>query len=83
MAATRIPLRYRTSAAWIRGATHDPKFDIPLLETALRLDVAYVGAMGSRRSHSQRLESRLAAGGAPEEAARLPRTLQHQEMPWT
>ena len=28
--------------------THDPKFDIPLLQTALRLDLAYVGAMGSR-----------------------------------
>ena len=30
--------------------THDPKFDVPLLEVALRLpEVAYVGAMGSRR----------------------------------
>lgn len=78
-----IPLRYPTSAAWIRGATHNPKFDIPLLETALRLDLGYVGAMGSRRSHSRRLESLLAAGVAPEEAVRLPHTRQHQEMPWT
>ena len=30
--------------------THDPKFDVPLLEVALRMDVAYVGAMGSRRT---------------------------------
>ena len=30
--------------------THDPKFDVPLLEVALRLPVAYVGAMGSRRT---------------------------------
>ncbi|AXJ08719.1 XdhC family protein [Arthrobacter sp. PM3] len=51
--------------------THDPKFDVPLLETALRLDLAYVGAMGSRRSHGQRLASLLAAGVAPEEAGRL------------
>jgi xanthine dehydrogenase accessory factor len=51
--------------------THDPKFDIPLLEAALRLDLAYVGAMGSRRSHGQRLESLLAAGVAPEEVERL------------
>ena len=51
--------------------THDPKFDIPLLQTALRLDLAYVGAMGSRRSHGQRLESLLAAGVAPEELERL------------
>ncbi len=36
--------------------THDPKFDVPLLEVALRLPEeqrpAYVGAMGSRRSRS-------------------------------
>ena len=47
--------------------THDPKFDIPLLQTALGLDLAYVGAMGSRRSHGQRLDSLLAAGVAPED----------------
>ena len=35
--------------------THDPKFDVPLLEVALRLpDIAYVGAMGSRRTHDDR-----------------------------
>ncbi|MET4134718.1 XdhC family protein [Pseudarthrobacter sp. PvP090] len=51
--------------------THDPKFDIPLLQTALGLDLAYVGAMGSRRSHAQRLESLLAAGVAPGELERL------------
>jgi xanthine dehydrogenase accessory factor len=35
--------------------THDPKFDVPLLEVALRLPLAYVGAMGSRRTHDDRL----------------------------
>ena len=36
--------------------THDPKFDVPLLEVALRLpESAYVGAMGSRRTHDDRL----------------------------
>jgi xanthine dehydrogenase accessory factor len=34
--------------------THDVKFDVPLLETALRLPVAYIGAMGSRRTHEDR-----------------------------
>ncbi|MET7521994.1 XdhC/CoxI family protein [Streptomyces sp900116325] len=36
--------------------THDAKFDVPLLKTALKLRVAYVGAMGSRRTHLERNE---------------------------
>jgi xanthine dehydrogenase accessory factor len=52
--------------------THDPKFDVPLLEVALRLpDVAYIGAMGSRRTHADRLERLHAAGLSEEELARL------------
>ncbi|HKU04372.1 MAG TPA: XdhC family protein [Arthrobacter sp.] len=58
----------RTVAAVL---THDPKFDIPLLETALALDLAYVGAMGSRRSHLQRVDQLLDAGVPPERIARL------------
>ena len=52
--------------------THDPKFDVPLLEVALRMpEVAYVGAMGSRRTHEDRLERLREAGLAEEELARL------------
>ena len=51
--------------------THDPKFDIPLLETAMSLDLAYVGAMGSRRSHLQRVHDLLDAGVRPERLAQL------------
>ncbi|MFB8372101.1 XdhC family protein [Pseudarthrobacter sp. NPDC055928] len=51
--------------------THDPKFDIPLLEAALALDLAYVGAMGSRRSHLQRVDDLLDAGVRPERIAQL------------
>lgn len=58
----------RTAAAVL---THDPKFDLPLLETALALDLAYIGAMGSRRSHLQRVDSLLTAGVAPERIAQL------------
>ncbi|WP_196773025.1 XdhC family protein [Mycobacterium asiaticum] len=51
--------------------THDPKFDVPLLEVALRLDLGYVGAMGSRRTHLDRLDRLRAAGLTDVELARL------------
>ena len=52
--------------------THDPKFDVPLLEVALRLpEVAYVGAMGSRRTHDDRLARLREAGLSEEELGRL------------
>ena len=51
--------------------THDAKFDVPLLVRALRMPVAYVGAMGSRRTCAQR-EDRLRAEGLTDaELARL------------
>ncbi len=52
--------------------THDPKFDVPLLEVALRLpEVAYVGAMGSRRTHEDRLARLREQGLGEEEIGRL------------
>jgi xanthine dehydrogenase accessory factor len=52
--------------------THDPKFDVPLLEVALRLpDIAYIGAMGSRRTHDDRLARLREAGVTDDELARL------------
>ncbi len=52
--------------------THDPKFDVPLLEVALRLpEVAYVGAMGSRRTHDDRLDRLREVGLTAPELARL------------
>jgi xanthine dehydrogenase accessory factor len=51
--------------------THDPKFDVPLLDVALRLDLGYVGAMGSRRTHSDRLARLREAGLTDEHLARL------------
>jgi xanthine dehydrogenase accessory factor len=42
--------------------THDEKFDIPLLETALRLPVAFVGAMASRTTHERRIRALEEAG---------------------
>jgi xanthine dehydrogenase accessory factor len=51
--------------------THDPKFDVPLLEVALRRPAAYVGAMGSRRTHEDRLRRLRERGMTEEELARL------------
>jgi xanthine dehydrogenase accessory factor len=51
--------------------THDPKFDVPLLELALRHPLAYVGAMGSRRSHDERHKLLSEAGLSPAQLARL------------
>ena len=52
--------------------THDPKFDVPLLEVALRLPkVAYVGAMGSRRTHDDRRKRLVEAGLTERELERL------------
>jgi xanthine dehydrogenase accessory factor len=51
--------------------THDVKFDVPLLERALRLPVAYVGAMGSRRTHLARMEQLRETGLTAAELALL------------
>lgn len=51
--------------------THDPKFDVPVLADALRLPVAYVGAMGSRATHQDRLARLREAGLTEAEVARL------------
>ncbi|WP_369371307.1 XdhC family protein [Promicromonospora sp. Populi] len=53
--------------------THDPKFDVPLLRTALTDLPAgtYVGAMGSRRAHDERMARLVEDGVPPEALARL------------
>jgi xanthine dehydrogenase accessory factor len=52
--------------------THDPKFDVPVLEIALRLpEVAYIGAMGSRRTHENRLDRLREAGLTEDELERM------------
>jgi xanthine dehydrogenase accessory factor len=51
--------------------SHDSKFDVPLLAEALHLDLAYVGAMGSRQSHRRLVESLRAQGVTPESLRRL------------
>ncbi|MFF3915813.1 XdhC family protein [Streptomyces sp. NPDC001852] len=51
--------------------THDAKFDVPLLKLALGMPVAFVGAMGSRRTHEDRNRRLRAEGVSARELARL------------
>jgi xanthine dehydrogenase accessory factor len=51
--------------------THDPKFDVPVLEIALRTEAGYIGAMGSRRTHDDRLKRLREAGLTEDELSRL------------
>lgn len=51
--------------------THDHKFDVPAIQAALSTDVGYLGAMGSRRTHHERLERLVDAGVDPEALVRL------------
>ncbi len=51
--------------------THDPKFDVPLLEVALRSPASYIGAMGSRRTHEDRLARLREAGVSEQDLSRL------------
>ncbi|MEO9137863.1 MAG: XdhC family protein, partial [Jatrophihabitans sp.] len=51
--------------------THDPKFDVPLLEVALNLPLAYLGAMGSRRTNDDRSARLTELGFSEQQLARL------------
>ncbi|MFG3361398.1 XdhC family protein [Streptomyces griseofuscus] len=51
--------------------THDPKFDVPLLQRALRTPARYIGAMGSRRTHEDRLRRLREEGMTEAELSRL------------
>ncbi len=64
----RAPVDARTAVCVL---THDAKFDVPLLRAALELPVGYVGAMGSRRTHEERLRLLREAGVSEERLGRL------------
>lgn len=51
--------------------THDPKLDEPVLKRALEADVAYVGAIGSRKTNRDRMERLAAQGLSREKLARV------------
>ena len=51
--------------------THDHKFDVPAIVAALRTRVGYLGAMGSRRTHAERVERLRETGVTDAELGRL------------
>ena len=51
--------------------THDPKFDVPAIRQALQTNAGYIGAMGSRRTHEDRLIRLKEAGLTDDELARV------------
>ena len=51
--------------------THDPKFDVPAIKQALTTPAGYIGAMGSRRTHEDRLRRLKEAGVTDSELTRL------------
>lgn len=51
--------------------THDPKLDDPALKIALTSPAFYVGALGSPKTHAQRVERLMTDGLTQEQLARL------------
>ncbi|MCV2890648.1 XdhC family protein [Ruegeria aquimaris] len=51
--------------------THDPKLDDPALEAGLAADVFYIGALGSTRTHSKRMDRMRQAGFSAAQIARI------------
>jgi xanthine dehydrogenase accessory factor len=51
--------------------THDPKIDDQALHILLRSDVAYIGALGSKKTHEKRLNRLAEAGFSAEECAKI------------
>src|ERR671912_264323 len=58
-------------ATYAAVLTHEPRFDDPTLTALLRSPVAYIGAMGSRRAHAERLERLREAGFGDDDIARI------------
>jgi len=64
----RAPLDERSAVCVL---THDPKFDVPAVVAALATPAGYVGAMGSRRTHEDRLVRLRQAGVSEADLSRL------------
>ncbi len=66
--APKLPIDRHTAVACL---FHEHEWEAPLLLDALRSPAFYVGALGSRQTHAQRLETLRALGAGPDDIARL------------
>ena len=60
-----------TSYTYAVTLSHDPKIDDQALEILLRSDIAYIGALGSKKTHAKRISRLEAAGFTPEQIGRI------------
>ena len=56
---------------WVVVLSHDPRHETPPLEAALKADTRYIGAMGSRRTHDQRVERLEGLGFGEDDIKRI------------
>jgi len=68
VAMEKMTLHSRTA---IVALTHDPKLDDPALKTALRSNVFYIGALGSRKTHASRRERLRIEGFSEDQISRI------------
>ena len=59
VALTKSKPNYRTAVILL---THDPKLDDPALQIALQSEAFYIGALGSKKTHQQRINRLKQAG---------------------
>ena len=59
------------TGSYVCVLSHDPKFDEPALQIALRSSAAYVGAIGSRKTQASRRERLKESGLSDAQIARL------------
>jgi xanthine dehydrogenase accessory factor len=64
----RVGLDPRTAMI---ALTHDPKIDDPALDAALKSDVFYIGALGSKKTQAARLQRLREAGFSDRQIARI------------
>ena len=67
-ALAKLGLDARTALVLL---SHDPKLDDPALQAALAAECFYIGALGSKRTHAQRVERMIKAGFSAAQIARI------------